>query len=265
VTAKDIPPGGVGEVKATFESKGYQGEVKKTITVESNDPENPTLRLTLNGTVVAEVTINPRYLNFGFIKKYQPVKPLSLAVSLREGKGLKVTDIRSESPMIVIKKQKETQQEVVYEVSLVDKVPIGSVNGMITVTTNSKRSPKIQIPFHGIIQGNVKVMPQIVSFGGMVPGQKATQTLYLTQDGDKEFTIKEIKTTSKQLTTEITPVKQGSKYEVKVTYDPGDQKEGRISERISIVVNDPDENIMEVPVYGMIAQQTAPKIKLNRD
>jgi hypothetical protein len=255
VTAKDVPPGGVGEIRVTFESKGYQGEVKKTITVECNDQENPTPSISLKGTVVADITINPRYLNFGFIKKGQPANPLTLTILIREGKGLKVTGVTPDSDMILLKKQKETGQEIVYEVSLAGKIPVGRINGQITVSTNNNRSPKVFIPVHAMVQGNVKVSPQIISFGRVTPGSKPTQTLNVNQDGDKRFSIQEVKTTSPQITAQINVVKEGSHYEVKLTYDPGDKKEGRIAEKVSIIVNDPEESVLEVPVYGTINPQ----------
>ena len=61
VTAKEIPPGGVGEVKITFRSKGYQGKTKKAVTVETDDPDNQRVRLSVSGEVVSEVTVQPRY------------------------------------------------------------------------------------------------------------------------------------------------------------------------------------------------------------
>ncbi|MBI4721624.1 MAG: DUF1573 domain-containing protein [Candidatus Stahlbacteria bacterium] len=48
-----MPPKGIGEVKVTFSPRGYKGKLKKTITVYSNDPANPTISL----TVIANVAI----------------------------------------------------------------------------------------------------------------------------------------------------------------------------------------------------------------
>ncbi len=46
-SASQIPPGGNGEIKATFNSRGKRGHVKKTITVVSNDKEQPVATLSL--------------------------------------------------------------------------------------------------------------------------------------------------------------------------------------------------------------------------
>jgi hypothetical protein len=259
VTAKDVPPGGAGEIKVTFESKGYQGEVRKVVTVESNDPENPTVRLTLKGTIVSDVTVTPQAINLGTIRKGQPVQPSLLTIRLKEGKGLKVEEVSTDSPAVRLKKQKETAGELVYEVGLTEKAAIGRVYGQISVVTNNKKAPKILVPFHGIIQGNVKITPQLVSFGMVQPGQKATQTIYVAKDADVPFTVRHVTTSSPQVSAEVIEVEQGGKYEIRLTYDPGDRREGRINEKVTVVVNDPHEEVLEVPLYGMINPQSVKK------
>jgi len=59
-----LPPGGEGEIKAVFKSKGRTGRQKKQITVLSNDPVNPQLVLILEGEVVQDVKVEPRVVSF---------------------------------------------------------------------------------------------------------------------------------------------------------------------------------------------------------
>ncbi len=41
VSQKNIPPGGKGELKATFDSSRFRGAISKTIYLYSNDPVRP--------------------------------------------------------------------------------------------------------------------------------------------------------------------------------------------------------------------------------
>ncbi|MCB8994382.1 MAG: DUF1573 domain-containing protein [Bacteroidales bacterium] len=50
-SADMIPPGGSGTIKATFSSAGKMGQQNKTITVITNDPENPKVILWIKGEV----------------------------------------------------------------------------------------------------------------------------------------------------------------------------------------------------------------------
>ncbi len=54
-----IPPGGEGKVTLKINLKGYQGNVKKTATVLSNDPQNQRASLVLQGNVKAQIDVQP--------------------------------------------------------------------------------------------------------------------------------------------------------------------------------------------------------------
>jgi len=259
VATKDIPPGGVGEIKATFKAKGYQGAVKKTITVETNDPENKMVRLTLSGTVVSEVTVEPRYLNFGSVARNAPPKPVLLTISLLAGKDLRLTEVRSESESLVLTKDREDQEknQTTYRVSLAEKLPVGRLTGRIVIKTTSKVMPEVQVPFHASVLGNVRVTPQLLAFGMVRPGEKITRELTLTGTGGSSFSVEKVVPTVPNLSTSIVTEKEGERYRVLVTYDPASRAEGRISERLTVFVRSDNEEILEVPVYGTFQAKTS--------
>jgi hypothetical protein len=259
VTAKEIPPGGVGEVKATFRSKGYQGKIKKTLTVETNDPDNSQVRLSILGEVIAEVMVTPRHVNFRNVNKDSLPKPIRLEVRVREGKGLKIQKVSADNPAIVLKEEKRTESEATYAVSLADKVPTGRLTGKILVTTNSKKTPKTQVPFYAFVQGRVKLSPQLVSFGVIRPGEPSSRDITLRSTAGAPFSVDRVKATSDAITSEILPEREGEVYRLRVTYDPGEKTQGRVSERLTIYVGGEEEEVLEVPVYGNIHRAPAKK------
>ena len=254
VTAKEIPPGGVGEVKVTFQSKGYQGNTKKSVTVESNDPENPRIRLSLGGQVVAEVTVLPRYVNFRNVPRDSPREPISLEIKLREGKGLKIREVSVDNPSVLLKELERKESGALYSVSLVEKVPTGRLTGKILIETNSKKSPTVQVPVYAFVEGRVKVSPQMISFGMIRPGESSVREIVMRGTGDAGFTIDRVDATSDGITTEVLPEEEGGGYRLSVTYDPGKKTKGRVSERLTIHVAGEEEETLEVPVYGTIRE-----------
>ena len=58
-----------GEVEIKFNSGHYVGKVTKSVIVNSNDPENSKYKLTITGEVIEEISVNPKRINFGIIKK----------------------------------------------------------------------------------------------------------------------------------------------------------------------------------------------------
>ncbi len=257
-----MPPGGAGDVKTTFKTKGYQGVAKKTITVESNDPLNPRVRLVLTGKIVTDVTVAPRHLNFGNVNKNELPEPLKLELSFREGKAIKIKDVSSENEAVVLEKISGDEKGEVYSVALTSPLPIGRLTGRIVIQTDSKKNSMVKVPFHAVVQGDVKVSPQLLSFGMIRPGKTSTRSITLQKTGKNDFSVEKVKKTSDQLTTEIVTEKEGQQYLIKVTYDPENKTRGRVSERLTIYIKSEEEEILEIPVYGTIhlkEKRAAPK------
>lgn len=254
ITDKEVPPGGTGEIEATFLTKGFQGSVKKSLTVESNDPQNRLVRLTIGGEVVSEVTVEPRYLNWDMIREGEPPRPIRLTIRFLEGRGLRLEKVRSEGPYVVLAKESESENKVIYSVSLAKNLPTGRITGRLTIRTNSERVPEVHVPFYGQVQGRVKVIPHLLSLGKISPGEAPTRHLSLTKTGKQDFSVQKVKTTTTAIATEIIEEKGGARYRIKVTYTPGSEAKGRISERITIFVNDGEESFLEVPLYGTVDQ-----------
>ncbi len=56
VSEKEVVPGGKGEIKVTFNTRGFEGKLNKYVYVETNDSEQPRIQL----TVTAKIDVPPR-------------------------------------------------------------------------------------------------------------------------------------------------------------------------------------------------------------
>jgi hypothetical protein len=253
VDEKEVPPGGTGEIKTTFHTKGFHGTVKKGLTVESNDPENRIVRLTIGGNVVSEVKVEPRYLDWEVLHPGDSPRPKKLSIRFLKGRGLRLEKIQSESPAVVLTKKSEDENGAVYTVAPAEGLPTGRFTGRITVRSNSEKVPEVHVPFQGQVLGNVKVIPHILSLGKITPGKVLTRHLRVSRTGKQGFTVQDVKATTEAIATEIHEEKEGEHYRIQVTYTPDSDAQGRIAERITILLNDGKEAFLEVPLYGTAA------------
>jgi hypothetical protein len=53
LSSKTIKPGKTAELKVTFDSRGFKGEIKKSIYVHSNDPQHPIIQLRIESRVLS--------------------------------------------------------------------------------------------------------------------------------------------------------------------------------------------------------------------
>ena len=63
-----VQPGRITEIKVTFNSSHFNGAIRKTIVLETDDPKAPIMMLTLQGLVTEEITVTPRQIDLGFLK-----------------------------------------------------------------------------------------------------------------------------------------------------------------------------------------------------
>lgn len=76
-----VQPGSVATIKVTFNSTNFSGAIHKTIALETNDPRVPVTTLTLNGSVIEEITLHPRQINLGLLKANAVRKTAVLVVN----------------------------------------------------------------------------------------------------------------------------------------------------------------------------------------
>jgi hypothetical protein len=160
VSEKTIEPGKKGEIKVTFNSRGYEGSVSKYVYVESNDRTQSVMQLVISAVI--EVPPRPRIdlerYNFdsGLILEGEPILAQSVIINRGE-QELKVSfshrdatyfhngeEILSE---LKIAAGKEAQVEV--------KIPARSKQGLIReyilLKSNDTRRPNLSIYISGYI------------------------------------------------------------------------------------------------------------------
>ncbi len=64
LSSKRIAPGDMGEIKATFDSSRFRGQVSKTITLKTNSPTQPQMLFRLHGLVKELLSISTTRLSW---------------------------------------------------------------------------------------------------------------------------------------------------------------------------------------------------------
>lgn len=153
LSAKKLAPGEWGDLKTTFNSKGFQGAVTKTVYVYSNDPDQPQTKFRLQGEVIRELMITPRRLKFSAGKDKAP---FTATINLRN----------DGSTQLFLSNLKTTSNELQADLSSSKLAPGESVQiairlapntgknrfaGYVTLRTSSPRSPTLRIPVTAVL------------------------------------------------------------------------------------------------------------------
>jgi hypothetical protein len=94
LSEKEIPPGGSGTVKATFNSGRFRGHVMKRILLYSNNPGVDPVTFTVKGTVILPLEVQPDRIDLGGVTVGVP-KTVTAELINRSGKPLTLANLRT--------------------------------------------------------------------------------------------------------------------------------------------------------------------------
>ncbi len=160
VSDKSIGPGKKGEIKVTFNSRGYEGNIAKYVYVESNDRDQPVKQLQISATI--QVPPRPRInldrytIDSGLILEGEPIPgratitnsgelQLVVTFSHRDAKyyderGKEVTELRIAAG-----------KKVNIEIKIPPRSKSGLIREYILLKSNDTRRPNLSLYMSGYI------------------------------------------------------------------------------------------------------------------
>jgi len=255
----EIPPGEMGAIRVTYNTKDRPGHAIKTVTVVTNDPMNQNVVLTFEVDVVRDIEIMPAQASFYGVKKGQS-RDLQVKVLGKENIPFGVLSARSSNGTVAVTMaalREGARRGATIGVSLPGDKPIGTINDEIILATSSKNKPEVRIPVIGEIVGRVQVYPKQAYLNG--PTGQST-LLQVTADPAEGFKVRNAKTTKHKVNAKV---KKSATPEGKTTWQveisvPWLSKEGPIEDEVVITTNDPEQPTFKIPVNG---SKTKPVLK----
>ncbi|HHH30901.1 MAG TPA: hypothetical protein ENK57_21505 [Polyangiaceae bacterium] len=157
--------------------------MKKTVTVESNDPETPKLVLTLAGETWTDVVATPNRLSLGEVGMNETAThTLNLAVT--NPAEVTIDSVTFDDDRFTIEPAKDGDDGVKrYDVTYRGSSEIGRVNGRVRVTyTAPDGEQHLDVPIWGQIVGNLRY-PNSVFMGVRDGAIESRQLFVSTRDG----------------------------------------------------------------------------------
>lgn len=252
---RELKPGESGEIKAVFNSQNYMGWVRKTIYVQSNDRDEPTVALQIIGKVLVDIGVNPRRVDFGQIQMGESHQK-KIALFPMKLKRLKVERIESSAPYITTHQEEkiiEGESGVEITVLLSPEVPQRKLSESLNIHTNSKKQSVISIPIIGTIRGGIWTSPEELVFG-CHRGHKRTLELTVNVGEKKGFRILKAEDELGYVTPKVSFLKEEELhqvYQIEVEVKP-DAPVGQFKERLHLYTNDKEQPVLDVSLQGFI-------------
>ncbi len=249
VSDKTIPPGKTGEIKTTFNTGSFSGKVTKSITVRSNDQENPKYRLTISGEVAEMISISPRRINFGSV--YVGAQAHK-TVTVTSDSHFIIKKITPSAPFFQTTINDESEDRYTINISLKENHKIGRISGAITLETDNELQPKVTIPLFGEITGDITTYPERVYFGNVKKGDKRSQKVFVKLNKEN-IEISGVNVTPDYLSARIIENYKKSKSQFLIEVKLHDNAAvGKLNGLLEINTNSKTQPVITVPISGEV-------------
>ncbi|NQU41584.1 MAG: DUF1573 domain-containing protein [Lentisphaerae bacterium] len=219
----------VGEeayVEAIFKLQGRRGKQKKSILVESNDPDTPRARLYLTGEIVTDVAIEPRFVNFNQIHIATVATQKVSLVSLRP--DIRITGVKTDTTAFAATIDPDGRGLTIRSVP---PLQAGYARGLMVVTTDHPDRLTTDVNIIGMVVGDVNVVPRDLILRTSQPGSPL-RALVVRPYGTIAFKVLKVDLPSPTAQAVVKPIANGA-----------------VSVEISGLVADPALNGKEIVIH----------------
>ncbi len=242
-------PGESGVIPVTFDSSRFSGTVTKSITVTSNDPENPRQVLKLKGNIEVEVSIRPAGMTFANITRDKTMSH-KLRVTTDKLQQLEISELTSEPEYLKPEIIRVDDRNVDIQVTLSGAdIPQDkkAFTGIVRFKTNGVKQPDQSFRVSVRMLKPIQVSPGLVYFFGSKKGQ-AREAKVRLRATRADQSLKILGTTSDLEFIKAEVAEEGI---VKVLLSEN-AKEGKFSGVITVKTDLKDQPLVRIPVRGTV-------------
>ena len=148
---RTIPPGGEGKITLRIDTGGYEGKIRKTAKVYTNEAQNNVAVLSIKAFVKVPIYLSPRYVYLRGLATQEITKTVKITAGA--DKPLKLEPSHFDMSETVTYSIEEVEAGRVFKIHFTS-IPgtAGTYRGVLRLKTNYPEKPEISIPITGRFQ-----------------------------------------------------------------------------------------------------------------
>jgi Protein of unknown function (DUF1573) len=258
---QELKPGATARLRAKYQTTELQGEVIHSIILDTNDAENPTLKLP------ARIIVRPRasviFPISDTIDATDELRPMQFFIHCEEAKRFRITDcmvngidlaIKQEPFSGVVKDFRKNSVEtnvrgykLTIDTTKLSSIPVyGRMMASVYVRTDSEKMPYFRIPIY--VQRGIIANPDSIYLGRPVGSLDFTMTVMRP---GKPFKVLKISSLSKHISASVIQNLSDYEYVIRVLYD-GKAEEHQVKTELIIETDDAKQPTIRIPVESSI-------------
>ena len=236
--------------------KGFQGYVKKSASVLSDEPANPRVVLAVEGIVKPLIEILPeKTIYFLGLSDSLAEKTIDLVTTSKQFHIQKIDDDLDKKAVYKLETVEDGKH---YRLKISNSTLRGNYRGSITLHTDFAEKPELTVWVNGSIEGEIGIRPKVLVVGRLSPDQGVISGKILVID-NKNRAFKIVRCTYDERVLHVTqmpfPGEPGFSLEVTPNMKnipPG----GRIQTVLTVETDAPSDEKQEVQIQAVNLTET---------
>jgi hypothetical protein len=255
-----IQPGGTGKVTARVDTTSIIGPNAKSVTVFTNDPENPRIQLTVKSEVKPFLGMNPGYARFTSFVHEDRDQTSTQLLAAPGFRGLEILGVDSPQPFIQVsyREARDAERDETMpgkqwriDVTLSKEAPVGPVADHVLIHTNHPKQKRIEIPVSGFVRPMVAVTPPAVNFGKVDTSEAQQWGILVRNFGSTPLEIQDVASSVSGLDVEVESIEEGQQYKLVFTPTAAMTK-GPFHGSVELKTNLPQQPMVTVKLTGEV-------------
>ncbi|WP_157665174.1 DUF1573 domain-containing protein [Mariniblastus fucicola] len=230
VSKRQLKSWETAEIICRFNSKPFNGFKQATVTVRFGQPMVGEVQLTVKGTIVNAVRVNPESIDFGQVSRGKnPV--FNTTITGPANSPFQIIDIKSTFPHVGVSLQQpvrtaSNQIQYTMQTRLKDSAPDGYSQGDLFIVVQDGTSRRqIPLKFSTRVASAIKLSPSVITLNNVEPGEKIKKTVVIR--ADEPFKITDVKCRTKAFRVSAKKSGMSKTHIVDVSYTGEEGKTGK--------------------------------------
>ena len=262
-----VPPGESIPIEVNWETRDWNN-FGQTATLGTNDPDNHAVMLTILGTIIAPVDVQPsETIAFPEISNEETHRA-SLTILSPDHAGLKLTKIVSSKPGLIVTEAKPMTPEELktlkvksgYTLAIEVKpgMPAGPFREELVIQTDHPDQSEVKVTIAGTMTGPITIYPEKLEMLNVASREGASREFSLMVRGGRATHFEVARASAKVKVAIVRDDSSGARgrYRLTATVPPGTPP-GVLSHPIVLKTDHPQVNEVEIPVSIYISRANA--------
>ncbi|MGA1236646.1 MAG: DUF1573 domain-containing protein [Limisphaerales bacterium] len=250
---KLVQPGQTGGIPIKFYSGSFSGDVKKSITVLSNDPQNPNITLSIQADVWSPIEITPRSLVFQYDPGAAEGEEKEIVIVNNRDEPLKLSPPEwTQKAFNATLTEKVPGKEFSLKIATVPPVGTGTITAPITLKTSVPDQPRISVHAMAIEKQPYVVVPNRIVLPTKPLNKETPYPVTLRSLGEKPLQLSEPTSSSPEVMVKIDEVESGKTFRITPVFPEGFHLQKGQKVTLRIKTSHPTRQWVEIPVLPQV-------------